>query len=383
MHRWLLFPHSFAKDLVYELIEEWELGKDDRILDPFVGSGTTAVASKVKGIPCDGFDLSPLAVLATRVKLTEFDEEDVREGRQQLIAQLAKVERKESVDRFASLVRRALDNGRLEEFSAIAECIDELDCSRSVRNFFRLGLVGIIPRFSSAVANGGWLRWRNSAEPAKGIRSAFVERIEMMISDITDNIAKSRKEWHAYIADARCMPIVDRTYSAVITSPPYPNRHDYTRIFGIELMFGFHGWQENRALRYQMFHSHPEAHPVRPAVTDYVPPERLVTAIVHLRDRRVRRMLEGYFLDMHVCLQEIMRVCTEDARIALVLGNAQYQGKPVLVDEFAAEIGERIGLTCEEIRAIRWRGNSAQQMGRYGRMAARESVVMFRNRNSK
>ena len=32
---------------------------------------------------------------------------------------------------------------------------------------------------------------------------------------------------------------------------------------------------------------------------------------------------------------------------------------------------------CEEIRVVRRRGNSAQQMGKYGRMASRESVVIF------
>lgn len=54
-------------------------------------------------------------------------------------------------------------------------------------------------------------------------------------------------------------------------------------------------------------------------------------------------------------------------------------GTALLVDEFTAELGKRAGLACSEIRAVRWRGNSAQQMGRYGRAASRESVVMFNN----
>ena len=36
----------------------------------------------------------------------------------------------------------------------------------------------------------------------------------------------------------------------------------------------------------------------------------------------------------------------------------------IRVDEYTAELGERVGLICREIRAVRWRGNSAQQMGR-------------------
>lgn len=91
-------------------------------------------------------------------------------------------------------------------------------------------------------------------------------------------------------------------------------------------------------------------------------------------------MLRGYFLDMYLCIRELVRVCRRGARIAVVVGNARYAGAPILVDEYTAEVGERTGLTCQEIRAVRWRGNSAQQMGKYGRVASRESIVMFQKR---
>ena len=199
----------------------------------------------------------------------------------------------------------------------------------------------------------------------------------MMLSDVCDATVQRDSYWEARIADARVMPAPDANYSAVITSPPYPNRHDYTRIFGVELMFAFHDWNTNRALRYQTFHSHPEAHPKRPSAEEYKPPEALETIVRDVSDKRMQRMLNGYFLDMYLCLCEVARVCRHGARAAFVVGNAQYNGRPVLVDEFTAEIGEQAGLTCKEIRAVRWRGNSAQQMGKYGLKAARESVVMF------
>jgi len=93
-------------------------------------------------------------------------------------------------------------------------------------------------------------------------------------------------------------------------------------------------------------------------------------------------MVEGYFLDMYLCLREIRRVCRAGAKIACVVGNAQYCGEPILVDELTAEVGEQAGLTCKKIVVVRWRGNSAQQMGRYGRRPSRESIVIFRNSKS-
>ena len=66
--------------------------------------------------------------------------------------------------------------------------------------------------------------------------------------------------------------------------------------------------------------------------------------------------------------------------VGCVVGNARYGGKAIAVDEFTAELGERAGLACQETRAVRRRGNSAQQMGKYGRAASRESVVIFEKR---
>ena len=69
IHRWYVFPHSFTSELVHTLIEEWGLTPSDRILDPFVGAGTTLLAAREKGIPATGYDLLPLATLAARVKV--------------------------------------------------------------------------------------------------------------------------------------------------------------------------------------------------------------------------------------------------------------------------------------------------------------------------
>ena len=377
VHRWYLFPHSFTDDLVHALIDEWGLNDQDKILDPFVGAGTTLLVAKEMGIPSNGYDLSPLAVLASNTKTATFSRQRLEAAWQTLEPTLV-YDSMVPMDRvYPELVQKALPEGRLEVLDAIATGIDNLNCSSSEQDFFRLALISIIPRFSHAVANGGWLRWLNQGTSAENVTNFFKKQVEMMLSDVCDTAPQGDRYWEARAADARAMPASDAEYSAVITSPPYPNRHDYTRIFGVELMFAFHNWEENRALRYQTFHSHPEARPNRPSAEKYKPPEALENSVRDLSDKRMRRMLDGYFLDMYLCLYEVVRVCSKGAKIAFVVGNTQYDGTAILVDEFTAEIGEQAGLTCKEIRAVRWRGNSAQQMGKYGRVASRESVVMF------
>ena len=383
IHRWFVFPHSFTSELVYGLIDKWGLGAQDRILDPFVGAGTTVLAAKERGVAAQGYDLSPLAVFAAETKLHNYEAKTLQAGVARLRTDLTRIDAVSPAGGYPSLLEHAFSSRSLTALHAIKGRIRRLPSSEEDKRFFLLALLSILPGFSRAVASGGWLRWRTHTPSYKGIFAAFFDRVDKMIVDIKTGPFPNGT-WGAAVADARTLPDAPGQYSAVISSPPYPNRHDYTRVFGVELMFGFCDWEQTRTLRYQSFQSHPESRPMRTKDHTYAVPSRLARSLEVLRTRRcdprVIQMLDGYFLDTFLCLQEMRRVCRDGARLALVVGNAQYCGESVLVDELVAELGERAGLEIEELVAARYRGNSAQQMGRYGRRQSREAVVVFKKR---
>lgn len=385
IHRWFVFPHSFTGELVHALIDEWQLGAGDRILDPFVGAGTTVLAAREHGIPCAGYDLLPLAVLASRVKSASYDIARLEQAWQVLQNSLDPDRWNGAPCDAPELVKKALPGKLLNAFAAVAEGINALPFSATEQDFFHLALLATVPQYSLAVATGGWLKWVNRQADVATLPASLTTRIEDMLQDLRNTRLPGGSCWHANQADARQLPDPDEHYTAVITSPPYPNRHDYTRVFGVELMLGFLDWEGTRRLRYQSFHSHPEARPERREAPEYVPPPDLVAAVARLRemraDPRVPALLEGYFLDMYLCLSEMARVCRPGARLALVVGNAQYYGESVMVDELTAQVGEQVGLHCETLLVARYRGNSAQQMARYGRKPSRESVVILRKPN--
>ncbi len=381
VHRWCVFPHSFSPELVHALIDEWRLRRHDHILDPFAGAGTTILAAKEKGIPATGYDLSPLAVLVGRVKTANYSVPRLKEASRKLNIKLQPA-RWNGVSRaYPQLVEKALPGKLLGAFEAIKAEIDRLPYSSAERDFFRLSLLTTLPKYSRAIATGGWLKWVRKRTDLKNLPSDLKASVQAMIGDVGETSLPRRAKWHVGLCDARALPDADSTYSAVITSPPYPNRHDYTRVFGVELMFGFLDWKGTRALRYQSIHSHPESRPNRPDKNGYAQPSRLSRVAARVRkstkDERVPLMLEGYFLDIYLCLREVARVCREGANIAIVVGNVQYGGEPVLVDELVGEIGEQAGLTFKKLIVARYRGNSAQQMGLFGRNPSRESVVVF------
>ena len=195
VHRWHLFPHSFTDDLVHALVDEWKLDERDRILEPFAGAGTTLLAAKERGVPGFGYDLSPLAVLISNTKTASVSKSVLEihwRALQRLLERMGSVGRNR---RYSALVRMALPHGRLEAFDSVAAAIDKLDCTSAERDFFRLALIAILPRFSRAVANGGWLRWSTEGIDAGGVEEVFGARVEMMLSDLPDEVVEDGRVW--------------------------------------------------------------------------------------------------------------------------------------------------------------------------------------------
>lgn len=381
VHRWYVFPHSFTDSLVGQLIDDWSLAPNDLLLDPFCGAGTTLVTAQERGLASAGYDLSPFAVFASHTKVASYNERDLR-GTWRTLAKALSASPPKRCAEYPQLVERALPGQLLDAFEAAIVAIRGLACPDEHRDFLLLAVMAILPRFSRAVASGGWLKWSDSSADPATLPDVLSSQIDGMLADLQGRNA-GRPSARADVADARTLPDPDDTFSAVITSPPYPNRHDYTRVFGVELMLHFLDWEGTRKLRYQTFHSHPEARPHRGDASGYIVPIDLANAIDDLTEKkadpRVICMLKGYFLDMFLCLRELKRVTKASAPIALVVGNARYSGVDIMVDSLTAEVGIQAGLAAEDIVVARYRGNSAQQMGLYGRRPSRESIVVLRN----
>ena len=382
VHRWCVFPHSFTAELVHGLIYKWGLKENDSILDPFCGSGTTILTAKENGIPSTGYDLSPYAVFVSRVKIANYNRTSLERDWKILSGRIGSQSCRTPHGSYPDFMAKALPGRLLSSFASLDQRIMNLECAPKNRDFFRMALLSILPRYSNAVASGGWLKWEHKMCTLSDVPKSLRERVQQMLDDLSEVDRPHQDKWKVAVADVRALPDSDNSYSAVITSPPYPNRHDYTRIFGVELMFAFLDSEQTRKLRHESFCSHPESSPSRLAPANYQQPGSLDAPLKELTqkkiDPRIIRMLKGYFLDIYLCLMELIRTCRRAANVALVLGNVQYDGVPIPVDEITAEIGKQVGLELTGIVVIRHRGNSAQQMGKYQRQPSRESIVCFR-----
>jgi len=79
VHSWTNFYASFSEGFVDYAIKALDIQKNDVIFDPFVGAGTTLVASQKNNISAVGVDIDPFSCLLSRAKVaTNIDINEVK-----------------------------------------------------------------------------------------------------------------------------------------------------------------------------------------------------------------------------------------------------------------------------------------------------------------
>jgi DNA modification methylase len=189
----------------------------------------------------------------------------------------------------------------------------------------------------------------------------------------------------------------DKVYDAIITSPPYCNRYDYTRTYALELALLGTGEQELVNLRQQMLSCTVENRAkdllkMNPQWTEPVSvvnhQELLQTILRYLDEQKsqgmlnnngIPRMVRGYFYEMACVIAECSRVVKPNDLLFMVNDNVRYAGASISVDMILSNIAERLGFHTKNILILPDdKGNSSQQMGMHGREPLRKCVYVWR-----
>ena len=68
LHSWLKYKEGFSADLVNILLDDMRAQPGDTIMDPFMGSGTTALVCQMRGINSIGYDIMPISAVSIKAK---------------------------------------------------------------------------------------------------------------------------------------------------------------------------------------------------------------------------------------------------------------------------------------------------------------------------
>jgi hypothetical protein len=90
-------------------------------------------------------------------------------------------------------------------------------------------------------------------------------------------------------------------------------------------------------------------------------------------------MIDQYFTELTFVFAELYRICRGGAHVAFVNDNVRYAGEVIPVDLISTSLAEQIGFEPVQVYVLPQRkGNSSQQMKRYGRAALRKSITVWR-----
>ena len=392
IYNWFVYPHSYSPSLIWYLIDYFKLGAKHRILDPFAGAGTTILAAKERGISASGIDLLPISAGLIQGKIANYSFKRLKRTINRITKKLGSLpnmsgseihnEIEEMLKAPNSIIARAFTRQTLDSIVQIKTVIQDEATNRDDYHFALIALLNILETHSLTLKAGGWLKMLETPRSNEDIKHSFLRRLYQMYDEVKLSQPQSLEgNWDVQIGDARHFHSELGKFDAIITSPPYLNRHDYTRVLCLELLIGFlSDYGEIISLRHNLLRSHVEAKTILEA-EDYVRPAVLDELLKELNDRkaesRVLYIVEGYFEDLFLTLQTCYRYLNDGGYSAFVVGNVRFSGLIIPVDQILAQIGQLAGLKFQSILVARRRNNSAQQMRDYGRDPSRESVVIW------
>jgi DNA modification methylase len=418
VYRWFKYKEAFSAGLVEFLLNKYGVSAGV-LLDPFAGIGTALFAAGALGMRGEGIELLPIGqcIIATKQLI---DWRIQRPDIDTLAKWAAEQPWKEceAVDALNELritrgayppdTRRAA--GR---FLAAKKAENE-----RVQAVLLFALLCVLESISFTRKDGQYLRWDHRSGRRQGKKifdkgeilsfdKAICGKLGEIVADLRsredprDLFATTPPQADITLHRGSCLEILPQlpaeTYDAIMTSPPYCNRYDYTRTYALELALlgvdeaGLSKLRqemvsctvENRAKNLRAMNpawgqamKAADDQPLLQKILAYLDNQQRMN---RLNNNGIPRMVRGYFHEMACVIFECGRVLRPHAPLIMVNDNVRYAGASISVDILLSELARAAGFEVESILVLpNGKGNSSQQMGAHGREALRKCVYIWR-----
>lgn len=436
LHGWLKYKEGFSADLVNLLLDEMNPPKEGIILDPFLGSGTTSMVCKMRGFNSIGIDVLPLTKLSIAAKNSVFEY-----SLEELNTIISILENIKVPDNYSEkiksipITRSAYPEKTERELAYYTEWNNKATYTTPIKKLITLCLMNSLERLSYTSKDGQYLRWdyraakvmeANARRVSQGkkpvaatlnkgelpcVKNLLLQELRQKFQEIETIQAQSQERlcntsinFIAGSALFELPKLPSHILSGVITSPPYCNRYDYTRTYALELVYLGLSEMDIKRLRQDQLSCTVENKSKIDALREHYAAlgrsahfenilsvihnnavfKEIMKALTYRDQRReinnkgILRMISGYFTELTFIYAELFRLCKPGAQVAFVNDNVRYGGEVIPVDFLSMELAESFGFKPKKIYTIRQqKGNSSQQMKKYGRLALRKSITLW------
>lgn len=409
IHRWFTYPAGYSYKFVEAKIREYGLTRGSWIADPFLGTGTTSVVSKMLGINSLGIEAHPFVIEVARTK-THFDYEVyLLLDELDKILSLSKGLYKGSVDCsnvWPDLIYKCFTPENLQQLYALRTAILDSKVSLEHKNFFKLALTATLRIVTTAGA--GWPYIAPSKYAARTVRrdafEEFAKRCTLMINDIKlmKSAIRHYDSNHLLIqGDARLFNnyAEENSLDLILTSPPYLNNYDYADRTRLETYFWgiYHSWGEiTREVRDQLITAAttqivrtkmngilqcPNIKAVSPEVHEEL--SEMIERLSILRSQKRGKksydlLIAGYFEDMLKTIKGAYKVLKHKKAFVLVLGDSAPYGIHVPTDEIVGRLAKAVGFSEYTIEVLRARGGKWGHNPQRHKVPLRESILTIK-----
>lgn len=389
VHRWYSYLEDFPASLVYNKLKKYHIDRNQIVLDPFVGSGTTVVTSKLFGVDAIGIDVNPIASFVSQVK-TEW----TSNGRWNIDLDEMKDEMGNVLGDFFS-ASQLLENLRLRtrftekmpkmelnqwlktktqnEVAYVNERIREIQ-NDYIRRILLVALIGASVESSNVAFCPG-----TSFYPFRK-RPPFVKTFQRKLSEIYEDLlllnGVNAKYGSVKTFNRDCrkaQDFLDTLVDFIFTSPPYPNDLEYTRQTRLELfILGYVSNMEDvRKIKKQMVKGSTKLIFRESNSKKYVEKFDSVQNVANtiekaLNDRKwgwdYPRMIREYFGDMYLSLEAFKHILRKDSYALLVVGDQTYKKITIPVGAILIEIAKDLGFSKTDLELLRIRRSTTHDL---------------------
>lgn len=375
-HGWLRLTPAYSLKVVEDLIACRPIIR--RVLDPFCGTGTTALSAAYHGHESVTIDVNPFLIWLAQAKIGHYSSKDLAAARSTCALSLDLVKRRAIAPAPAPPIHnieRWWGPDALEFLSLLKAAILAIttDCSAE-RTLLMVAFCRSLMDLSNAAFNHQSMSFKNDNQLGFAfdidMASIFAEHAQFVLQGASENPSGSG---HVLLGDSRDLSgTVEGSFDLVVTSPPYANRMSYIRELRPYMYWlgflengrdageldwttigGTWGIATSRLLDW----SRPSGHFNSVRLNDALHP------IAHANSNNgvvLANYVAKYFDDMWAHFQELPSILSPGAEVHYVVGNSTFYGTLVPTELLFAEMLRDLHFHAIECRPIRKRNSKKE-----------------------